>query len=28
VFKVRATDLAGNVDPTPARAKFKVIASG
>jgi hypothetical protein len=28
VFKVRATDIAGNVDPTPARAKFKVIASG
>jgi hypothetical protein len=27
VFKVRATDAAGNVDPTPARAKFKVIAS-
>ena len=27
VFKVRATDTAGNVDPTPARAKFKVIAS-
>jgi hypothetical protein len=26
VFKVRATDAAGNVDPTPAKAKFKVIA--
>lgn len=23
-FKVRATDAAGNVDPTPAKAKFKV----
>jgi hypothetical protein len=24
-FKVRATDLAGNVDPTPAKDKFKVV---
>ena len=26
VFKVRAIDKAGNVDPTPAKKKFKVLA--
>jgi len=24
-FKVRATDAAGNTDPTPAKDKFKVV---
>jgi hypothetical protein len=27
-FLVRATDAAGNVDPTPAKARFTVVASG
>ena len=28
VFEVRATDQAGNIDPTPAARSFKVIIRG